>query len=815
MPSFAIATVRLSDRPDVRSPCGFPVAAPPSYSWADRLRSATVVGRLLAPTLALVLAIPFATAATAADPDPAPAPALIAAPFTVPADELARLDALVAKAVTLGLPDLTGTTLHIGRLELSRPNPAGGDPEQRFYSGLHAKRADGTWIVNLLRPLPAPGSLSGGWTISESEMEPTTVAKLGERLQEQQRGAPPMDDFLKIYAPDARARVAAVMATMPAFQLMSAGGIGRQGNDGLVAVWGAFSVQLRQLGALQAEQGLGMAAVMLTQLPVAADWAGDPPPLSLLEYQGDPPPPQIEGDQRAPMDPVLALQRGLHRWFRLHLDGSIGEPTIALPADQAFAAAEAMLPPDQPRAKAVLAALHQRALLPEAAQAAPSGEVAARLAVWKAPNEDNPGMMPNDLMQMEVETPDGPPTGDPSLQRAKAAWKVRFIEGELPALWPLIGDSRPSRWLDQAAPRTIGDQALRAIAWAIQLDPRHLVGRDPAARWTEAERTATVEALRAWHQQHPAMTASAILGEVIGRLPLSVVQRLVEEAERAKRLPALLDQLAAAWTTPPAIPVDEQERLAEILLRGKDHPGLKTAVDGWPVSGPHRLFLAVRRLSLGDSAAYDAVIDAALDQPAAGEAPDFGRLLGCLTLHPRTVDVRRLLAILGQDPATPAASALMIGALLGNSGPEQRFLDPPREGPYEPAEQAKRSAVPMALYAHLLADERPAPASLSERVGREGRPQRMLPGMPPPKTVEPAEFAKDLRICDLAGYIADRRVWGLGMIADGEDASQIMPTLRIDLTMTKDLRDTALDLLRQRAAKRLPECLTAAGIALE
>ncbi|MCO6043843.1 hypothetical protein NG895_07975 [Aeoliella sp. ICT_H6.2] len=68
----------------------------------------------------------------------------------------------------------------------------------------------------------------------------------------------------------------------------------------------------------------------------------------------------------------------------------------------------------------------------------------------------------------------------------------------LPKLFDLLDDSRPTRWIDHDGAHSVGENALRAIAMVLEQSPWELIDRDPAAPWTEQSRQQANQALRKW-----------------------------------------------------------------------------------------------------------------------------------------------------------------------------------------------------------------------------------------------------------------------------------------------------------------------------
>jgi hypothetical protein len=83
-----------------------------------------------------------------------------------------------------------------------------------------------------------------------------------------------------------------------------------------------------------------------------------------------------------------------------------------------------------------------------------------------------------------------------------------FTRADIPELIALLSDRRPSRWEQGSLVRTIGDQALRALAQLLAFDPRVLVARSRTAPWTDDERRATAESLSVWWRTHSAQSCT-------------------------------------------------------------------------------------------------------------------------------------------------------------------------------------------------------------------------------------------------------------------------------------------------------------------
>ena len=75
---------------------------------------------------------------------------------------------------------------------------------------------------------------------------------------------------------------------------------------------------------------------------------------------------------------------------------------------------------------------------------------------------------------------------------------------QLAALFALLDDSRPTRWIDYQGGRTVRENALRAIAVVLEKNPLDVIGRDVMAPWTEESRRSANRALQKWWKENQA-----------------------------------------------------------------------------------------------------------------------------------------------------------------------------------------------------------------------------------------------------------------------------------------------------------------------
>ena len=73
---------------------------------------------------------------------------------------------------------------------------------------------------------------------------------------------------------------------------------------------------------------------------------------------------------------------------------------------------------------------------------------------------------------------------------------------DLDALVALLDDERPSRFMDFVGPRSVGDNAWRALAVLLKRDPRALALVPSDKPWSRSERRFAALAVQAWWKDH-------------------------------------------------------------------------------------------------------------------------------------------------------------------------------------------------------------------------------------------------------------------------------------------------------------------------
>ena len=735
--------------------------------------------RHLALTLAtLALAAPLA-AAGATGPLPAPA--------TESAQRLAPMRDLVALAIAAGLPDAEGASLHRGRIWVSRVL---GDGRTHRYQvdGLHAKLPDGRWLIGLQQvqeaSAPEPDAV---------ELKPVAVGSLVAAFADENRQTISEEThhyLMQQVIPADRERVRAALAGLPVLVTLHHGG-----PTPALAV--AHLIRLEApcahdvavlFSVLQASDRFAQTFAKTAPLRIGAEMPG----------RHDPATTPI-----AVPDAATALRHGLFLHFRglaLGFDPDDQSPARASVPERdpqaALASAASLLTPEDVPAHADLALHRARLTLPDSVPA--NAPLADRLAVW------NGGLAPGVTIANRKPRAHGS-TWTESLQ-AGVITPLTISEAELDALFPLLDDPRPSRWLDRTMARTLGDNALRAIAALIGCDPRVFVGRDPAAPWTDQERSATAAELRAWWSANHHRPVEEFLIEAVPLMPLGDLIRLLSVRSAEDRAP-FVAALAKAWAAGPP-PGITGRAVADLLAATAADQDLFSALASWPVTADLAPTLAAVHLTRGNRKPLDELFAATLAEPL-GDPIIFTQVIGLVRHAPTAAHLRRLTDLLaGPLDAPPSMTLVRImttGIHASSDGLIQRWAIRQANGDHDEARR-RAQILPLALYALLLADQRPMTESLRQEalqlrggMHRHGKP------------MAPVELAGDLRIADYAGWCFQfirgqmPELLGEGLSLHGDEFAVYLATPRAE-------RDRQLATLRREIAAVLVPALAAAGL---
>ena len=415
------------------------------------------------------------------------------------ADEAKEIDGVVAAVIKAGFPDGAKAALWSGKFKISAtfdsakeaaPLPADLSTMQMTvpnstkmtyvyeFEGLHLKLADGTWLLSFAhRFKPREGD-----TLATGDAATVDLATLTADAAK----AHPFDaakeaaGWLDKLAPAHRDRAAKAMNLIVpvSFHLK----LNRE--DQVPAI-----VLLNRAGWADAT---AMSACLADQRS-REFWIQRPwiEPDFLFDPTGAYPKAKERGEAwmkaKAPFvpeSPATALRRALFRWSQAQLTAEQG----VLTPDVAAAICKAVLDAKDPQGhKARVDALIAGSKLP--VTVAENADVATRLASWEA-RPRQPRMKvtgAGNSIQTTFEAP--PPAYTPDKK-------------DLDALVALLGDERPSRFWDFCGPRTVGDNAWRALATVLEKDPRALAGAPTDKPWTVAERKSAAAAVQKWWKEH-------------------------------------------------------------------------------------------------------------------------------------------------------------------------------------------------------------------------------------------------------------------------------------------------------------------------
>lgn len=793
-----------------------------------------------APRLLTASLLAIACALPAAD-----LPAAAANPQTpvVTATEQAAMTALGDELVAGGLPDARTASIIVGKVAVADPapeQPVRVDRTNRFsygseetkdgvrtrtFDGVHLAFADGRWLMAMNQPIAA----KAGRTITPAEsavrVDAAGLAAVLEKRPERawRRNE---DRFLAMFKPEARQRLDAAIAATGVLRRL----------DGPWAM-GPGQLMLHRAGVPGADAMILLGG--MGQVRPAWQPAGEfIPPLQLTQddmnwqrmmqllnggkiFDHE----QWMRDQagtRDVPDPIPGQRQAVSRWLRLLLLDPPGLADLGLDAPRAAALAVSVLPAaDRQAAQARIDLLLARAGLPE--KAPDEADLGVRLQSWDAIEVDprQAQHLPDDeaIARMPIESQQH----YRRLKEAMSAWKP--AESDIPALLALLTDARPSRWLDGEQPRTVGDNALRAIARVLRFDPRLLLGREPAMPWTDAERLATAEALRAWWTGLGGRQLDAALTDAIATMPAAAAARVVVSRTDEARGP-MLARLVAAWQGKPA-PDIRADALAQLLSTSGGDAALSAVVATWPAQGELRPLLAVWNDQQGRPEALDRLLD---ELTAAGNADDraASSLAMALRHAMRTPSAARLqrVATLAAGPLDDRRSWAPLTAMNDMAGmyqPEWQAVQrlqqngSVRMGGDEVAPDRALNLITTCL---LLADVRPIPAE-QMTVDRRGRWASIRVGgtylhadLGEKAATQQPEADKrpptGLRVCDVAAATTRNLAWQVGLHELGRiTMDPWSPTEERDAVIAK-LREPFEERARSAAsALKLPDVLPA------
>lgn len=765
----------------------------------------------LAASLALVACL-HAAEAVAGDPGAAPAEAAPAASWTLAAEDAAAIDRLIELALRNGLPDARGAVGVVGTLGVEwqgdpahapaalavlGPHLSGTDIEatnailRGECQGRHLRLADGSWLLGGSRHA-TPGD---GFTITvpddarEVAIRDLLATPAGEADDNRQQLRWRLGQALEWQV--GRPALERALGWAPVDHS------GRLDPLAVVHLWRAGAEQARDLALLAStlargdDQGGALAP-------------GTPPALGVpggngLLHQGLLP--SLEShlgafDPPRPGEIAAILRAAVVAWASERL--IVADPPgrlAALAAAKALAAGDAAL-------VANLDAIAAGRALPASAPA--DAPLSTRLGCWRPPDQVA------DSQRGVLD--DG---GEAFFLPFNTDEAVQSIgEQDLDALVALAADARPSRWIDGGLARTLGDNALRAVAWLLREDPRDLAGRPTDAPWSTAERNAVATGLARWWAEHRGRGVAALRAEAVVRKPLALALLLVQSEPDEGRKAGLAAALGRRWGELPPRPRDAADCLGELAAFLAEHralPELATGLARWRRVPATAALIACWQALGGDGKAIPDLLAAACDQvDDSGDSPAL--LRRAIALAAATCDAPRLAALrtLVGSAGGPAWEVALAWLAQPDDGGFDG-LDPLVEAVH-PGGMGLQTTIRQALLHQLLGDARLLPEAVVRVRGGQlalvaaGDEAGSWPLGAERQAGDPAaRLGAPLRRCDFAAWVVARHGGSFGLPDPWEGPA-------IDLTRPQAERDAAVAAARNAMVQLASAALEAAGL---
>jgi len=418
------------------------------------------------------------------------------------AEEAREVETLIASVLAAGFPDASKSAARSGKLRVTATFDPAKDPPplpstasdtqstgqngttyQYVFDGLHFKLADGSWVIALsYRFKPKAGDTVNDAQAPQVDMAGLTAAAAAAHPFNAEKDAakwlaPVTPEYL-VRAKEVMDRLVPVSVHLklkpdylaPAILLLHRAGW----SDAAAMSLSIADQRARSYWQLRPWRGPEMAFDPAGTYALARseeqDW-----------WKAHP--------QIVPEAPQVALRRALFRWCRAQMTVEHGEDAL-LPLAGAAAAAKAALDPKDPQGNAArIDALLADMRLP--LSPAKDAGLAERLQSWEA-RERKP--------RMKVSGGNAGLSIGTSFEAPAPAYVPQ--KEDLDGLAALLADERPSRFWDFSGPRTLGDNAWRAMATLLKADPRTLAHYAADRPWTAAERREAATAVQLWWKEH-------------------------------------------------------------------------------------------------------------------------------------------------------------------------------------------------------------------------------------------------------------------------------------------------------------------------
>jgi len=700
----------------------------------------------------------------------------------------AQLQALVDKAVTLGFPDSRGADIYVGTITVHYHGQAG--EQDLSYGGAHAHLRDGRWMVQLAYPL----SVSDNVTTVDSTTATLVTDKSANILHGFEKFPHPHPHFAHLKR--------ALLGPDDLPNATSQDHLGGQGAACAVLI-GAGIHQSEGfpyiLSCLLRNDGLviGPNRLMLCTQPNASS-------ATIAAHDHDI---GIENSRDEEPSAQTVLTYALSAWFAMNIQG-LPTPFSALPTAAAQTGAIAMLPPEDIGTRNEVRLRSIRG--PTGTEAADA--VALHVSTWRATvrEAEMDATRFSQIVNSEAYQRDPHAIPDWAKPQFAAYLASRFDESDLPSLFALAGDLRPSGWVQAGHRRTIGDQALRAIASVLGFDPRILVRHPIDTPWNDDERLVVATDLARWWATHAHDTLAQIRADAVPHMNWMQIGYLLKVVSPQDATP-LYHLLAQKWSDGPPDGFDD----IDVLEMGASYPEFDRVSTAWPVTGPSGPFLAFWRVKRGLPVAIDRCLDSALACPPSRSpyAPTPHDVLYAIAYHLDADILDHLHELLASNPLSPQGEALLRCGLAKpviNSTVTGLWYRPNFNARLELADEI----VGLSMLSQLLSDLRPLPDHL--RPWAESLEKYQPSGYALGEPRHGMKIPKDVRIADCAATQAIHFGFRTLAFLNGNPAAYRNPPQDIfdfDANAPIDQRDARLARLREYAQSTLSDMLTEYGIA--
>jgi hypothetical protein len=438
---------------------------------------------------------------------------------------------------------------------------------------------------------------------------------------------------------------------------------------------------------------------------------------------------------------TTVLRHDLHLWFRQCLMESDSSHAQAW-ADSALSILD---PADRDGVRLDIEALRLRTGITEPPPA--DAPLTNRLAAWDAGpfsvNENSPFY---DWDRFTVLSPEeyrrqfgANGTEHLRYKHRYDGWLIfQSFKNQADGLVELLDSDKPCRWLEDETPRTLGDNALRALTVLWNVDPRILVGRSRFAAWDDQERHATAQAVQDFwrtHRQRPIL--DAILEDVTRLSPWTLLR--ISEAGPRDDQQRIAASLASSWKLGPPPPRDRQEKndLEALLQLICADPTMSSTIRNWPIQGEQAREMLYLHERAGDPAPLEGYLTRLIEgnptaddkrmQEVNGVEFDFEMIIR----HSNLKRSRLMLTALSLPTTSPMLATAFPLAIEGLEG------HGPRADDWILNEPSGIDVTGLLVW-RLLGDQRPAPAELADKTIKRLGPD-----------IAGSAIAPDLRLCDL------------------------------------------------------------------